>query len=122
MDSMFKKQMFPFRPFSAIGILAIILVCSWPLSTLATTLICNSNPDYFTKRCTVHPNAITRIEDGKMIKGHLVGCQFKSFSCFNNVCKDNFGAAMFPFSFPMTDLDKFCELLCKNPSCTTAWQ
>lgn len=88
----------------------------------AQTFMCTSNPDYFTKRCTVHPNAITKVTNGVVEKGHLVGCQFKSWSCIREEgryqCRDNFGTTVIPFDFPMTDLKKFCYLLCNNPSCT----
>lgn len=88
--------------------------------------MCNSNPDYYSKRCTVHPNAITRVTDGRVEKGHLVGCQFKSYTCIKSngkyQCADNYGAVKVPFDFAMTDLDKFCTLLCTNPSCTGRWE
>ena len=99
--------------------------------TLATTIItnadartymCNSNPDYFTKRCTVHPYAYTKMVDGQAHKGHIVGCQFKSYICMDGVCKDNFGSAELPFDFSMDDFTSFCNLLCNNPACDDGWQ
>lgn len=92
----------------------------------AVTYMCSSNPDYFSKRCTVHPYAITKVTDGNVEKGHLVGCQFRSFSCLKiegkYECRDNFGTAIIPFDFPMTDLKRFCGLLCNNPSCSGNWE
>lgn len=99
--------------------------------TLATTIItnadarsyyCNSNPDYFTKRCTVHPYSYTKMVDGQAHKGHIVGCQFKSYICMDGLCKDNFGSAEVPFNFSMDDFTSFCNLLCNNPACDDVWQ
>lgn len=101
-----------------IGLLAAGLL---PCIAEAQTFICASNPDYFSRRCTIHPNAITKVVNGVVEKGHLVGCQFKSYSCLRengrNQCRDNYGSAVIPFDFPMTDLTRFCELLCTNPAC-----
>lgn len=112
---------------SQVFVIAILTVVA--LSTLAAdcgayTFMCVSNPDYFSKRCTVNPDAITKVTDGVVYKGHLVGCQFKSFSCMPKMgstpaqCRDNFGSAEIPFDFQMSDLEKFCYLLCKNPECS----
>ncbi|MDY0361681.1 MAG: hypothetical protein RBR08_09525 [Desulforegulaceae bacterium] len=90
----------------------------------AKTFICSQNPDYFSKRCTVHPYAITKVLDGKVVKGHLVTCQFKSFSCINGVCKDNYGHFEVPYPFALDNYKDFCSLLCTNPSCNDplGWQ
>lgn len=104
-----------------VALLGVVLP-ALPCIASARTFICNSNPDYFSKRCTVHPNAITKIVNGMVVKGHLVGCQFKSYSCLGNKCQDNYGTAAIPFDFPMTDLNKFCSLLCTTPTCTEPWQ
>lgn len=107
-------------------VLCIATLLALPCGALARTFTCTSNPDYFTKRCTVHPNAITKVVNGMVEKGHLVGCQNKSFSCIKSdgkyQCRDNFGAAIIPFDFPMTDLNRFCSLLCTAPPCSSAWQ
>jgi hypothetical protein len=95
---------------------------SLPCIASAQIFTCNNNPDYFTKRCTIHPNAITKVVKGMVVKGHLVGCQFKSYSCLGTQCQDNFGTAVVPFDFPMTDLNSFCSLLCKAPACTELWR
>ena len=108
--------------FAAAGMLALALTAFCPLSASADTFFCSSNPDYFTKRCTVHPNAITQVTNGVTTKGHLVGGQYKSYSCINNLCKDNFGVAVIPFTFPMTDLTQFCSLLMKAPPCSGRWE
>lgn len=110
------------RIFLTAGMLASALAVSGPPSATADTFFCSSNTDYFTRRCTVHPNAISRVTDGVATKGHLVGGQYKSFSCINNVCRDNFGTAVIPFAFPMTDLAQFCSLLLKSPPCPGKWE
>ncbi len=106
--------------------LLTVALFALPYDALAQTFICNSNPDYFSKRCTIHPNAITKVTNGVVEKGHLVGCQFKSWSCLKldgrYQCRDNYGTAVIPFDFPMTDLKMFCNLLCTNPACTGDWQ
>lgn len=106
--------------------LLVIMVLALPCGALAQTFLCSSNPDYFSKRCTIHPNAITKVTNGLVEKGHLVGCQFKSWSCLKfdgkYQCRDNYGTAVVPFDFPMTDLKRFCNLLCTNPVCTSDWQ
>jgi len=107
---------------SSIGVLMAAVLLFPHADSAAQTFICSSNPDYFTKRCSIHPNAITRVINGVAIKGHLVGCQFKSYSCIDNVCKDNFGAAGVPYNFPMTDLSRFCYLLCNAPPCPGKWE
>ena len=108
------------------GLGVIVALLALPYMAAAQTLMCPNNPDYFTKRCTVHPNAITKVENGLVEKGHLVGCQFKSYSCMRMdgryQCRDNYGTTVIPFDFPMTDLKRFCSLLCTNPSCTEPWQ
>lgn len=109
------------------GMGVIVALLALPSMAAAQTLMCPNNPDFFTKRCTVHPYAITRVVNGKVEKGHLVGCQFKSYSCMKMEggyqCRDNYGGpAVIPFDFPMTDLKRFCSLLCTNPSCTEPWQ
>jgi len=106
------------------GMGIIVALLALPYMAAAQTFMCPSNPDYFSKRCTVHPNAITKVVNGLVEKGHLVGCQFKSYSCIREngryQCRDNYGAAVVPFDFPMTDLKKFCDLLCNSPACTQA--
>ena len=108
---------------TAIAVLTLLTLAS---GSFAQTFTCTSNPDYFTKRCTIHPNAITKVVNGMVEKGHLVGCQYKSYSCLkhggNYQCQDNFGTAVIPFNFPMTDLNRFCSLLCTAPPCSGAWQ
>ncbi|TYT75489.1 hypothetical protein [Desulfobotulus mexicanus] len=90
----------------------------------ARTLICKDNPDYFSKRCTLHPYAVTRVVDGQVVKGHLVGCQFKSYTCMGGVCSDNYGHSEIPYDISMDDHQGFCSLLCNNPSCNDllGWQ
>lgn len=79
----------------SLGILALVVAAFWLSQGIceAETYMCNSNPDYFSKRCTVHPNAISKVFDGVIEKGHLVGCQFKSYSCMKYEgkyqCRDN---------------------------------
>lgn len=104
--------------------LVVLAAVSSPLGqdALAASYQCGSNQDYFTKRCTVHPNSITRIVDGVVKKGHLVGCQFKSYSCLDGQCRDNYGSAVIPYSFSQDSLADFCSLLCVNPSCAEAWK
>ena len=101
--------------------LLVLVLLSLPFSAQAQTFMCASNPDYFTKRCTIHPYAITKVTNGIVEKGHLVGCQFKSYSCLKldgkYQCRDNYGTAVIPFDFSMNDLKKFCALLCTNPAC-----
>lgn len=101
--------------------LFVLVLLSLPFSAQAQTFMCASNPDYFTKRCTIHPYAITKVTNGIVEKGHLVGCQFKSYSCLKldgkYQCRDNYGTAVIPFDFSMNDLKKFCALLCTNPAC-----
>ena len=84
----------------------------------ARTLVCNNNPDYFSKRCTIHPYAVTKIVLGQVVKGHLVGCQFKSHTCMNGICRDNYGYSEIPYFISMDDHPGFCSLLCNNPECT----
>ncbi len=71
--------------------------------------------------CTVQPNAVTKVADGVTEKGHLIGCQGKSYVCLkfngNYECRDTSGKAVIPFDFPMTDHAKFCNLLCATPQC-----
>ncbi|RJR50190.1 MAG: hypothetical protein C4576_05930 [Desulfobacteraceae bacterium] len=90
----------------------------------ARTYICKSNPDYFSKRCTIHPYAVTKRVDGQDHKGHLVGCQFKTYTCIDGICRDNYGFAEIPFEFSMDDYAGFCSLLCRNPECfdPDGWQ
>jgi hypothetical protein len=111
---------------SLTSVLCAVAVLTLASTACAQTFICNNIPDYFTKRCTIHPYAITRVVNGMVEKGHLVGCQFKSWSCLKldgrYQCKDNYGTAVVPFDFPMTDLSRFCSLLCTAPSCTGTWQ
>lgn len=83
----------------------------------ARTFVCQNNPDYFSKRCTLHPYAVTKIVDGKVVKGHLVGCQFKSYTCIDGICRDNYGYSEIPYDISMDDHQGFCSLLCNNPSC-----
>lgn len=101
---------------------AVLLAAAGNVS--AVTFSCPSNPDFFSNRCTVHPNAVTRVTDGVVEKGHLVGCQSKSWTCIRSdgrfQCKDNYGSTVVPFSFPMTDLKAFCTLLCTKPECKPA--
>jgi MFS family permease len=72
-------------------------------------------------RCTVLPNAVTKVSDGVTEKGHLVGCQGKSYACLKfsgkYECRDTSGKAVIPFDFPMTDHFRFCGLLCTTPQC-----
>lgn len=109
-----------------IATLLTIVLLTLPPEAWSQTFICSSNPDYFSKRCTIHPNAITKVTNGVVEKGHLVGCQYKSWSCLKldgkYQCKDNFGTAVVPFDFSMSDLKRFCNLLCTNPACTVDWQ
>ncbi|SDB41306.1 hypothetical protein SAMN05660653_01996 [Desulfonatronum thiosulfatophilum] len=87
-------------------------------SLSARTLFCNNNSDYFSKRCTVHPYAVTRVEAGNLVKGHLIGCQFKSYTCINGLCQDNYGPFQINYSISMDDHQGFCALLCRDPICT----
>lgn len=96
-------------------IAVVILLSAGHLS--ARTLICQNNPDYFSKRCTLHPYAVTQIMNGQIVKGHLIGCQFKSYTCMDGVCRDNYGPLEIPYSVSMDDHQGFCSLLCNNPSC-----
>lgn len=111
---------------SRIVILCVATLLALVSGSFAQTFMCTSNPDYFTKRCTIHPNAITRVVNGMIEKGHLVGCQYKSYSCIKvdgkYQCRDNYGTTMIPFDFPMSDLKSFCNLLCTAPSCTGTWE
>lgn len=114
------------KPYLA-AVLLTAAVLALAGNSFAQTFICSNNPDYFTKRCTIHPNAITKVVNGMIEKGHLVGCQFKSWSCLKQQdgryqCRDNYGTAVVPFDFAMTDLNRFCNLLCTAPSCSGAWQ
>lgn len=97
-----------------------------PAPTNWSTYICQSDPDYFTKRCTIHPYSITKVIDGVVQKWHLVGCQFKSFSCINWKCVDNFWSKLTPyevsFEMPMDSYEEFCNMLCRNPACTDGWK
>ncbi|MDA8126335.1 MAG: hypothetical protein M0009_14245 [Deltaproteobacteria bacterium] len=110
------------------GMLALVVAALglWQGRCEAITYMCQSNPDYFSKRCTVHPFSITKVVDGVVEKGHLVGCQFKSYSCLKQdgkyQCRDNYGTTVIPFDFSMNDLKGFCNLLCTNPVCTTGWE
>jgi len=90
----------------------------------ARTMICNANPDYFSKRCTLHPYAVTKVVAGQIQKSHLIGCQFKSYTCGNGICQDNYGLQEAFFSHSMDDHQAFCHLLCNNPSCNDplGWQ
>ena len=112
----------------SLGILTLAVTALWLSQGIceAETYMCSSNPDYFSKRCTVHPNAISKVFDGVIEKGHLVGCQFKSYSCMKYEgkyqCRDNFGVAVIPFDFSMNDLKRFCSLLCTNPVCASGWE
>ncbi|MCW7753398.1 hypothetical protein OOT00_05285 [Desulfobotulus sp. H1] len=103
-------------------IAAVILFTAGHLS--ARTLICQNNPDYFSKRCTLHPYAVTRVVDGQVVKGHLVGCQFKSYTCMDGVCRDNYGPLEIPYAISMDDHQGFCRQLCNNPPCSDplGWQ
>ena len=105
------------RSLLVIGLPAFLFLAVWHADATARTYMCSSNPDYFSKRCTVHPYAVTQRVDGADIKGHLVGCQFKSWTCMQSVCRDNYGTAQIPFFFPMDDIKQFCYHLCNNPSC-----
>jgi len=111
---------------SRIVVLCIATLLALPCGALAQTFTCATNPDYFSKRCTVHPYAITKVVNGVVEKGHLVGCQFKSWSCIREEgryqCRDNYGSTVIPFDFPMTDLNRFCSLLCTAPPCSETWQ
>ena len=100
----------------------VIAMCATAGTVSAEVYTCPANRDFFSNRCTVHANAITRVTNGMVNKGHLVGCQSKSFSCINGVCSDNFGTGTVPFTFSMDNLAGFCNLLCVNPKCTGTWQ
>jgi hypothetical protein len=104
------------------GLFTLLMTLSGAVN--AETFTCHKNPDYFTKRCTVHPYAVTKIIDGKVEKGHLVGCQFKSYTCMGGTCRDNYGSETRPYSIEMEDFKEFCELLCHNPTCydPSGWQ
>ena len=103
-------------------ILATTLLAVGNLS--ARTLICNTNEDFFSKRCTIHPYAFAKVVDGNVVKGHLIGCQYKSYTCINGLCLDNYGPNQINFSLRMEDHPGFCDLLCRNPMCTDplGWQ
>lgn len=97
-------------------IITAMLLAAGNLS--AGSFVCEGNPDYFTKRCVVHPYVVTKRVDGRDLKGHLVGCQFKSYSCVDGLCKDNYNSnQMIPYFIDMNDIKGFCDLLCRNPEC-----
>lgn len=116
MEKRFKKAI---SQMLVTAMLATCTLLAWQYDCHARTFMCYSNPDYFSKRCTIHPYAITKVVDGKAHKGHLVGCQFKSYTCLDGICRDNYGPAQVPFNFSMDDLKGFCYLLCQNPPCLT---
>ena len=43
-----------------VAALLTIVLLALPPEAWSQTFICSSNPDYFSKRCTIHPNAIDR--------------------------------------------------------------
>lgn len=100
----------------------LVLIAALTLLTadhlFARSFVCQSNPDYFSKRCTLHPYAVTKIVDGQIVRGHLVGCQFKSYTCMDGVCRDNYGTREIPYDISMDDHQGFCSLLCNHPSCS----
>lgn len=103
-------------------IFAVTLLEAGSLS--AKVLVCNNNPDFFSKKCTVHPYSVTKVVAGNVTRGHLIGCQFKSYTCINGICRDNFGTMQIPYSHGMDDLPGFCALLCRTPECQDpqGWQ
>ncbi|PTN35951.1 hypothetical protein C6366_10385 [Desulfonatronum sp. SC1] len=90
----------------------------------ARTMICKNDPDYFSKRCTLHPYAVTKVVNGNVVRGHLVGCQFKSYTCMVGVCEENNGPMQIPYYVSMDHHSGFCDLLCNNPTCKDplGWQ
>jgi len=100
---------------------AIFYLSSTHCSAQRIRLTCQDNSDPMSNLCTIYVNSITKKANGKTCKGHTVGCQFKSFSCINNVCTDNFGTRTVSFDFPMHDHARFCQILCKNPACEGKW-
>ena len=51
-------------------------------------------------------------------KTRLVGYQFKSYTCLNGVCQNNYKPSEWHISPNMDEHQKFCDLLCQDPRCT----
>ena len=117
-----KKQIFA-KLLTVLLLIGTILYLSSPhCSAERISLVCQKNSDPMSNLCTIYVNSITKKVNGKTCKGHTVGCQFKSFSCINNICRDNFGTRTVSFDFSVDDHAKFCKLLCRKPACAGEWK
>ena len=77
---------------------------------------CVNDKDNEYSQCGAVYHAMKKVENGVVTWGNLVA----GYQCINDNCAPIYGGMPISYTFPLSDLDKFCKLLKPN-ECKGEW-